>query len=365
MQVVQGINATQSGFALLPLMGGLIASSIICGQLVTRTGRYKPFMVGGGIVLFAGVVSLTGIGPDTTSLDLAWRLAITGIGLGPAQSLFSLVIQNSAPPTEIGVATSMGQFSRQMGATLGVAVFGAFLTHGLKHELPKHVPLLPGTSEHRIDLAHAQSQAMNAALIRERVEETLDERFAVIGRAYREDAAAVDEIVSDPRMPEQIKAALRDGGVRGRIHRQLVQRADTVESELKSGEAGRARLLQDPELPAGVKKQLADIPVRALREPELLAGVAKLFRDAILSKEDALVALTVQQSLMQVQAAMSIYGKQLVGRIERGVKVAFATSITQMLERSLWIVGLALAIVLFVPEVPLRSRTTPTPEAVD
>jgi EmrB/QacA subfamily drug resistance transporter len=365
MQVVQGINATQSGFALLPLMGGLIASSIICGRLVTRTGRYKPYMVGGGIVLFAGVVSLTGIGPDTTSADLAWRLALTGIGLGPAQSLFSLVIQNSAPATQIGVATSMGQFSRQMGATLGVAVFGTFLTHALTDELPKHVPLLPGASEHRIDLAHAQSQAMNAQTIHKRVDETIDQRFAVIERAYREDAAAVDEIVGDPRMPEQIKAALRDGGVRGRIHRQLVQRADTVESELKTGEEGRERLLQDPDLPAGVKKQLADIPVRALREPELLAGVARLFREAILSKEDVLVAMTVQQSLMQVRAALSIYGNQLVERIRRGVKVAFATSITHMLERSLWIVGLAVVIVLFVPELPLRSRTTPTPEAVD
>jgi EmrB/QacA subfamily drug resistance transporter len=363
MQVVQGINATQSGFALLPLMAGLIASSVICGRLVTRTGRYKPFMIGGGIVLIAGVIALTGIGPDTTHGDLAWRLAITGIGLGPAQTLFSLVIQNSAPPTEIGVATSMGQFSRQMGATVGVAVFGTFLTHGLTDELPKHVPMLPGMSEQRIDLAHAQSQAMNADMIRLRVNGTLDERFAVLERAYHEDADAVAEIIGDPRMPEQIKAALRDGGVRGRIHRQLLQRADTVESELKAGEEGRERLLQDPELPSGVKQQLADIPLRALREPELIAGVARLFRDAILAKEDALVATTVQQSLLTVRAAMSIYGKQLVERIQRGVKVAFATSIAHMLERALWIVGLAVLIVFFIPEVPLRSRATPAAAA--
>jgi EmrB/QacA subfamily drug resistance transporter len=363
MQVVQGINATQSGFALLPLMAGLIASSVICGRLVTRTGRYKPFMIGGGIVLIAGVIALTGIGPDTTHGDLAWRLAITGIGLGPAQTLFSLVIQNSAPPTEIGVATSMGQFSRQMGATVGVAVFGTFLTHGLTDELPKRVPMLPGMSEQRIDLAHAQSQAMNADMIRLRVNGTLDERFAVLERAYHEDADAVAEIIGDPRMPEQIKAALRDGGVRGRIHRQLLQRADTVESELKAGEEGRERLLQDPELPSGVKQQLADIPLRALREPELIAGVAKLFRDAILAKEDALVATTVQQSLLTVRAAMSIYGKQLVERIQRGVKVAFATSIAHMLERALWIVGLAVLIVFFIPEVPLRSRAAPAAAA--
>ena len=132
----------------------------------------------------------------------------------------------------------MGQFSRQMGATVGVAIFGTFLTHGLTDELPKHVPLLPGASEQRIDLAHAQSQAMNADVIRARVDSTLEERFAVIERAYHEDAAAVAEIVGDPRMPEQIKAALRDGGVRGRVHRQLVQRADTVESELQDRRGG-------------------------------------------------------------------------------------------------------------------------------
>ena len=362
MQVVQGINATQSGFALFPLMGGLIVSSIVCGRLVTRTGRYKPFMIAGGVVLIGGVIALTGIGPDTTSLDLAWRLAITGVGLGPAQTLFSLVIQNSAPPTEIGVATSMGQFSRQMGATVGVAIFGTFLTHGLTEELPKHVPMLPGASEQRIDLAHAQSQAMNADMVRTRVDSALEERFAVIERAYHEDAAAVAEIVGDPQIPEQLKATLRDGGVRGRIHRQLVQRADTVESELKDGETGRERLLQDPDLPAGVKQQLADIPVRALREPELIAGVAKLFRDAILAKEDAMVAASVQQSLLMVRAAMSGYGKQLVERIQRGMKVAFSTSIVHMLERALWILGLAVTIVLFLPEVPLRSRAS-EPEA--
>lgn len=225
--------------------------------------------------------------------------------------------------------------------------------------------MLPGMSEQRIDLAHAQSQAMNADMIRTRVDATLEQRFTVLERAYHEDETAVAEIVGDPRMPEQIKVSLRDGGVRGRVHRQLVQRVDTLEKELESGEEGRERLLQDPELPAGLKQQLADIPVRALREPELIASVTKLFRDAILAKEDALVAAGVKQTLLTVHAAMSIYGKQLVERIQRGMKVAFATSIVHMLERALWIVGLAVAIVLFIPEVPLRSRAEPAAVAAD
>ena len=59
------------------------------------------------------------------------------------------MIQNAVPMTEIGAATSMSQFSRQIGSTVGVAIFGTFLTHSLTGELPKHVPLLPGTTVHR------------------------------------------------------------------------------------------------------------------------------------------------------------------------------------------------------------------------
>ena len=209
MQVVQGISATQSGVALLPLMGGLIVSSIICGRLVTRTGRYKPFMIGGGILLAIGVMLLTRIDADTTSRDLAWRLAITGIGLGPAQTLFSLVIQNAAPVTDLGIATSMSQFSRQIGSTLGVAIFGTFLTHSLTTELPKHLPLMPGTSEHQIDLGHTQSQAMNADAVRANVDQALASRYVVIERAYQGDPAAVEAILGDPRLPDQVKAPLR------------------------------------------------------------------------------------------------------------------------------------------------------------
>jgi Major Facilitator Superfamily len=357
MQVVQGVSATQSGFALLPLMGGVIASSIVSGRLVTRIGRYKPFMLAGGVLLIIGVITLTGVGPDTTTRDLAWRLALTGVGLGPAQTLFSLVIQNAAPPTDIGVATSTAQFSRQMGATVGVAIFGALLTQALTAELPKHIPLLPGASEPRIDLAHAQSQAMNVAEIRKRVTGAMDARYEVIARAYGGDQAAIDEIVGDPRMPEAIKSALLDGGVRGRVHRQLIQRAELMESELRSGEQGRDRLLQDPGFPVGLKQQLANIPVRVFGDPQLTTGVVALFQDALFAREDAIAAAALQNTLHTIRAAMTVYADQLVAQIQRGVKVAFATAIVHMLERALWIVVAAVLVVMFIPEIPLRTRT--------
>ncbi len=81
-------------------------------------------MVAGGVVLFTGVVSLTGITADTTSSRSRVAAGVHRPGAGPAQNLFSLVIQNAAPTNQIGVATSMSQFSRQMGSTVGVAIFG-------------------------------------------------------------------------------------------------------------------------------------------------------------------------------------------------------------------------------------------------
>lgn len=356
MQVVQGVSATQSGFALLPLMVALIFSSILSGRIVARTGKYKLMMVAGGVTLAGGVVALTGINADTTSLDLAWRLALTGLGLGPAQNLFSLVIQNAAPMKDLGVATSMSQFSRQMGSTVGVAVFGTFLIHALTDELPKHVPQMPGSSVAQLDLAHAQSQAMNVDEIRARVDAALNERYRVIERAYGEDPEAVEMVLADARLPESLKAPLRDGGIRTQTNDELVERTDALVKELESGEAGRDRLLQDPMLSASMKQQLANIPSRAWKEPEVIHGVATLFRNSLLATENAIVTKRVQKALQTVKMGMGVYAAQLVQNIHRGMKVAFAAAITHMLDRALWIVALAVLVVLFIPELPLRAK---------
>ncbi|KRA61832.1 multidrug MFS transporter [Caulobacter sp. Root655] len=131
MQLGMGVDATTSGLAILPLMGGLIVSSTIAGQLVSRVGRYKPLMITGAGLLMVGVWLLSRVSVHTTLPDLCWRMAIVGLGLGPGQSLFGLAAQNAVEPRDIGVATSSNQFFRQIGSTIGVALFGALLTHRL------------------------------------------------------------------------------------------------------------------------------------------------------------------------------------------------------------------------------------------
>jgi EmrB/QacA subfamily drug resistance transporter len=135
MQLGQGVQATTSGLSTLPLMIGLIVAATVSGRLVTRTGRYKPFMLTGMIVLLIATFLMSQMSYHTTRLDLGWRMAILGMGLGPLQSLYSVAIQNAVPMNRIGVVTSANQFFRQIGSTVGVAIFGTLLTNDLNSKL--------------------------------------------------------------------------------------------------------------------------------------------------------------------------------------------------------------------------------------
>jgi EmrB/QacA subfamily drug resistance transporter len=163
MQVGLGTPATASGLAMVPMMVGMIGSSTACGLLVSRTGAYKPFMLGGGVMLAFAVFLMTFIGPNTSLLGLGWRMFIVGLGLGPSQSLFSLAVQNAVPPHRMGVATSSGMFFRQIGQTVGVAVFGALLTHNLNAELVRRAPVGPAGGHQTIDVAQLQAMALSRA----------------------------------------------------------------------------------------------------------------------------------------------------------------------------------------------------------
>ena len=138
LQLGLGVPATRSGVAILPLMFGLILTSTVAGRLVSRTGQYKPFMIGGSALILIGVILLALMGSHASVGQVSWRLFIIGLGLGPSQSLFSMVAQNSASPGQIGVVTSASQFFRQIGSTMGVAVFGALLTARLASEIARH-----------------------------------------------------------------------------------------------------------------------------------------------------------------------------------------------------------------------------------
>jgi len=143
MQIGQGVPATTSGLATLPLMIGLIVSSTLAGRWVAHSGRYRTANLCGIVLTFIAILLLSRMDASTSMPDLACRMLLLGIGLGPGQSLFNLAVQNAVPREMLGVATSSTQFFRQIGSTIGVALFGTALTSRLAAGL---ADVMPGTS---------------------------------------------------------------------------------------------------------------------------------------------------------------------------------------------------------------------------
>jgi MFS family permease len=146
-QLALGASATASGLLMLPLMGGLMVSAIASGPFVARTHAYKNVMLVSVAVITFGLWLLSGMDAETSQAGLAWRMLVLGIGLGPSQSLFGLVIQNATPAAQRGVVTSAHQFFRQIGSTIGVALFGTALTGYLSLNLAK---VMPGADLNRL-----------------------------------------------------------------------------------------------------------------------------------------------------------------------------------------------------------------------
>ena len=135
LQVATGASATKSGLQMVPQSLGITFTATTIGQLVSRYGRYKWSMVLGPLVSMAGVLLLSTIDANTTPLELAPPLIVLGIGLGLVFPNLTVAVQNAAEIKDLGVATSTGNFFRNMGATFGAAVMGALLANQLEKDL--------------------------------------------------------------------------------------------------------------------------------------------------------------------------------------------------------------------------------------
>lgn len=140
IQGVQGGSAAASGFVLTPLMFGMIVSSAVSGILVTRTGRYKPFVLGGLVVMLLGFYLAATMDAATPIWQTVVYMVILGLGIGPTNSLFMLAVQNSLPAALLGTVTSANQFFRQIGGTIGVTLFGTLVTSSVQRGLSGRLP---------------------------------------------------------------------------------------------------------------------------------------------------------------------------------------------------------------------------------
>lgn len=160
-QVVAGSSATESGYQILPLLAGLIISAILTGQVVARIGRYKALIVGALVLLAVGLFLLTGIRPDTPRPLLWLYMALTGLGIGPAFAVFTLVVQNSVPVRELGTGTASLTLFQQVGGTVGLAITGSIFGSVLLDQIPRQLTAAGIPAQFASNFASGGSSALN------------------------------------------------------------------------------------------------------------------------------------------------------------------------------------------------------------
>jgi EmrB/QacA subfamily drug resistance transporter len=138
-QVVRHESATASGYLMFPLLIGLIGGSILSGQLIARTGRYRALMIGAIVTMAVGIGLMTQLTADTDLPVLFAWMFIAGLGIGPTLAGFTIVVQNAVPFQKLGVATSNLTFFRQIGGSIGLAVAGTAFATALRTEVPKEI----------------------------------------------------------------------------------------------------------------------------------------------------------------------------------------------------------------------------------
>lgn len=140
LQMVDGVSATESGLLMVPMMGGMVLASILSGQLISATGRYKVFPVVGGLVSAVGMYLLSRLEEDTSRQDYSLWMSVLGLGIGLVLPVLVLAVQNAVSPADLGSATSANNYFRQIGGSVGAAVFGTLFANRLADRLAAELP---------------------------------------------------------------------------------------------------------------------------------------------------------------------------------------------------------------------------------
>ena len=140
LQVVTGASATNSGLLLLPLMAGLMLTSVGSGRIIARTGRYRTWPIAGMLVGAAGMALLSTMDDSVSRLSSSAYMVVLGLGMGMVMQVLVLAVQNGAEPADMGVVTSAVNFFRSLGGSFGVAVFGAIFSALLTDRLESFLP---------------------------------------------------------------------------------------------------------------------------------------------------------------------------------------------------------------------------------
>lgn len=216
-QQVFSATPTESGLMLLPLVGGLMVTSITAGQIISRTGRYKIFMQVGIVLATSMIALLATLTPDSPYIYEAIIMTFLGAGLGVVMPVMNLAVQNEFQQHELGVATSSSQLFRSLGSTIGTAVFGAILVSGVAGGLMNvqqsaYIQALEKSPQVKQfgDLHDSNTLlTLNTADIKQRITDGFDTSVQNLPQPAR-DAATKDFLKQQDEFATQVKTAFSD-----------------------------------------------------------------------------------------------------------------------------------------------------------
>lgn len=169
LQMVHQLNPTESGLMMIPMMVGMMGTSIVLGQVVTRTGKYRQYPPVGMVIVVASSIMLSFLTVDKPLWFSGVGLFLLGFGLGCTMQILILVVQNAFPIREVGVATGANNFFRQIGASLGSALMGAIFTHKLTHFMDDRMPAamaqLPAEAQAKLASSGMSADSLTPSLL--------------------------------------------------------------------------------------------------------------------------------------------------------------------------------------------------------
>ncbi len=359
MVMVIGVSASAAGLTIMPLTLGLVVSSFASGQIVSRTGKYKIILLAGIAIVFVGYVLMLGLSVNTSRWDVTWRMILLGIGIGPGMPIYTLAVQNAVHPREVGAATSSSQFFRQIGSTVGVAVFGTILASVLATQLPKYMPDELRGAAGKMNISMGQLESGNFGSVSDQIKATMQETYGRIEAVLtRNDQAALQGLLADPKLPSEMKAMLQGGGIAAQVHAGFDAQYQAIAGALQTGKpAALAAVLADPRLPAPLKEQVGKIPVAVLANPGAVKGVLANIRKGMDASEPAVVQQVTQDTLAKIKTSFDTRAETLTGQVTGALKKAFTEAIDRVYFWGMFVVLLGFIITLFLPELALRKTS--------
>jgi Arabinose efflux permease len=161
LQIVKGATPTSAGLMLLPMTLGMMSGSIISGQIISRTGQYRQFPIIGCGLLIGSLFGFHYVGADTALWQTMILMLFFGLGLGCNMQPLTLAVQNAVPPRDIGVATASATFTRQIGGTMGVAIFLSILFTAVPNRIQTAFAKIAPTPEFQAALKNPQAPMGN------------------------------------------------------------------------------------------------------------------------------------------------------------------------------------------------------------